>query len=1158
MPNRYQYSIVALSVSVVSAVLLVACAGDDAAPKVDAGADAQSDAMSQTCDTDSECDDGVFCNGEEFCNDNRVCERGQAMDCNDDIECTLDRCVEQARACRNIPADVDGDGHPDRECVDSNGDPFGDDCDDNDPTRFPGNVEICDPDHHDEDCDDTTFGGRDQDGDGHEDMACCNYVADMAAVALRCGDDCDDLKFTVNPDASEVCDRLDNDCDTNVDEGTTVALYVDADRDGHGAPSDTPIMACAGTVGLSNVDDDCDDDDVTVHGAQVEICDGVDNDCDLIVDESPVAVNWYLDADGDGFGSGDPLVSCQPLAGRSILNTDCDDSNAMINPRAVELCDGLDNDCNGAADYYVAVNDFEDDDGDGVADAACGGTDCDDQDPNTAEGAEEICDGLDNDCDGAVDENAPTTVWYIDRDRDGYGDSRSPASAACFPIPGRTPRPGDCDDGDSSRYPTAPEICDGLDNDCDRVVDEDCVDPPMGGGAGGSGGAGGAGGSGGTGLGGSGGVGGGMVDAGLLPDASTGLDASVMLDAGTDGQVDPWPPIVCDETTALDGTDNVVSLTVADQVERVPFCGVFGQRVGIETTRSGSGCFDVELRDIEDNVFVDRLSCGTSYQEHVLPGDRPYLAGISTATVPQNGTIRIWDIPVLPTQAFVPDGTAHSQTTAVGQRARWTFDVAAGQRVTLNATGPGCRQITVRGLTTGTVVHNALACGAYILDNFTFATTETYEVLSDPSGTAVGQHQLTGWVLGADAMLGGAIGGSVMVPITLPGNNGSTTFTGTAGQRISITATNIGCTTFTLTSPTNVSLFDGLSCGAWFSDVLTLTETGTYRLAINPSGLGVGVSTVTIYELAPDPVVAVPLDGSNTVSILVPGNNGSATFSATAGQRISITATNVGCNTITFTSPTAVSLHDALSCGAWFSEVRTLTETGVYTVGIDPNGTAVGTSTVTIHVLATDPTYAAALDGVPVGGNVDKPGNINIFEFTGATSQRISIRGQAVGCTDYSLVDMANTTLTTSFQCGEWFLENFVLPATQTYTVVIDPSGTSVGNTRVILHDMPPDIMGSTSINGGAVMDTTTTPGQNARFTFSGTSGQSVTFQATGPGCTNYSLTNPGAASVFGPTLACGTFNRESVMLTQTGTYTFLINPSGVSVGNVSLNVTSP
>jgi len=1152
MPSRSQSFIALLSISIAAAVVLPACGGDDAAPTRDAGADAQSDAMSQVCEADSECDDGVYCNGTEFCNDNRVCERGPRVDCDDDIACTVDRCMESARECRSVPSDTDGDGHPDAQCMDGQGQPLGDDCDDNDPMRFPGNVETCDPGHRDEDCDDSTFGGRDQDGDGHEDIACCNHVDGMPAADLACGDDCDDLKFTVNPEASEVCDRFDNDCDETVDEGATVALYVDADRDGHGAPSASPTLACAGTIGLSPLDDDCNDDDVTVHGAQVEICDGVDNDCDLTTDESPTAVNWYLDDDGDGFGRADAVVSCQPLLGRSILNTDCDDDNAMINPRAVERCDGVDNDCNGIADYYVGDNDFEDDDGDGVADDACGGEDCNDRDSNTASGADEICDGFDNDCDDAVDEDAPTTVWYVDRDHDGYGDSRSPASAACFPIPGRTPRPGDCDDDNDNRYPTARETCDGDDNDCDRVVDEDCVDLPGGvSGTGGTGGASGAGGSGGTG-------GTGAMDAGMIFDAGVLPDAGVLLDAGGDAQVDPWPPIVCNETTPLDGTANVVSLTVVDQVERVPFCGVFGQRVGIETSRSGSGCFDVELRDVEDNIFVDRLSCGTSYEEHVLPGDRPYLAGISTATVPQNGTIRIWDIPVLPTQVFVPDSTVHSQTTAVGQRARWTFDVTAGQRVTLNVTGPGCRQITVRGLTTGTVVHNALACGAYILDNFTFATTETYEVLSDPNGTAVGQHQLTGWVLGADAMLGGAIGGAVMVPITQPGNNGSTTFTGTAGQRISITATNIGCTTFTLTSPTNVSLFDGLSCGAWFSDVLTLTETGTYRLAINPSGLGVGVSTVTFYELAPDPVVSVPLDGSNTLSILVPGNNGTATFSATAGQRISITATNVGCNTITFRSPTSVTLYDSLACGAWFSEVRTLTETGVYTVGVDPNGTAVGTSTVTIYVLAPDPTYAAALTGVAVGGSVEKPGNLNTFEFSGSANQRISVRAQAVGCADYSLRTMGGTTLAMSFQCGEWFLENFVLPATQTYAVVIDPSGTSVGSTRVFLYDMPPDITGGATINGGAVMGTTTVPGQNARYTFNVSSVQSITLAATGPGCANYSLLSPTSVALIAPTLRCGPFSSANFMITSNGTHTFVIDPSGVSVGAVSLTVTSP
>ena len=137
-----------------------------------------------------------------------------------------------------------------------------------------------------------------------------------------------------------------------------------------------------------------------------------------------------------------------------------------------EVCDGIDNDCNGIADLRLGTNDFEDDDGDGIGDARCGGQDCDDRDPRTAEGADEVCDGVDNDCDGIVDEQTVQNIWYVDEDGDGWGQVQGNAYASCYPVPYRTTRYGDCADDDPTRFPQAVELCDGIDNDCDGTVDE--------------------------------------------------------------------------------------------------------------------------------------------------------------------------------------------------------------------------------------------------------------------------------------------------------------------------------------------------------------------------------------------------------------------------------------------------------------------------------------------------------------------------------------------------------------------------------------------------------------------------------------------------------------------------------------------------------------
>ncbi len=437
--------------------------GQAPAPAQDGGTD-DATMDERRCDSDDDCDDGVFCNGLEECVAG-ACAPGAPPSCDDGDACTTDACSAEDDACVNAPVDADRDGHVAASCG-------GDDCDDSDPLRFPGNTEICDAEHRDEDCDPSTFGERDQDGDGAFDLRCCN--AQPGGGAPRCGTDCDDVRASVAPGSVEACDGFDNDCDGLVDEEVAVSGFADEDGDLHGDPA-RPLSSCAGMRGFSTVGDDCDDTNPARHGAQVEVCDGVDNDCDGVIDEDARAVSWYLDTDGDGFG--DPtspvVVSCAPVPSRSLLGTDCDDTDGAVHPAAAEACNGIDDDCNGVADFRVGPGDLEDDDGDGVLDAACGaGGDCDDRNAQIGAGFSEICDGQDNDCDGTVDEETIQAVWFADRDGDGFGSSVSGAVVSCVAVSGHSLRGGDCDDYDDRIRPGAVELCNGIDDDCDGAVDD--------------------------------------------------------------------------------------------------------------------------------------------------------------------------------------------------------------------------------------------------------------------------------------------------------------------------------------------------------------------------------------------------------------------------------------------------------------------------------------------------------------------------------------------------------------------------------------------------------------------------------------------------------------------------------------------------------------
>jgi hypothetical protein len=220
------------------------------------------------------------------------------------------------------------------EVVDADGDGYeagADDCDDIDPTVNVGEAERCD-DGIDDDCDgaidegcEEASGPVDADGDGYTDML-----------------DCDDGDATVNPGALEICgDRVDNNCDGDLDEEDEVACPADADGDGWEA------------------EDDCDDVNDTVHPYATEQCNDLDDDCDGEIDEDAAdADTWYLDADGDGYGDEtSTLAACDTpaLYVSASPEFDCDDLDASSSPTGTETCDEADNDCDGEVDGEVCI-----------------------------------------------------------------------------------------------------------------------------------------------------------------------------------------------------------------------------------------------------------------------------------------------------------------------------------------------------------------------------------------------------------------------------------------------------------------------------------------------------------------------------------------------------------------------------------------------------------------------------------------------------------------------------------------------------------------------------------------------------------------------------------------------------------------------------------
>jgi hypothetical protein len=216
--------------------------------------------------------------------------------------------------------------------------------------------------------------------------------------------------------------------------------------------------------------------------------------------EAPMML--YPDHDGDGYGdSAKGEAHCDAPDGFVALAGDCRDDSATVNPGGREICDLVDNDCDGMIDDADASLDmattgtfYRDDDGDnygvaGTTAKACvapagfakSSADCDDTRAEVNPGAAEVCDFLDNDCDSKIDmadssfDMATASTFYRDVDGDQVGAGA--AMLACNKPSGYVTTNGDCNDGDNTSFPGGIEVCDGADNDCDGGTDGTAAQP---------------------------------------------------------------------------------------------------------------------------------------------------------------------------------------------------------------------------------------------------------------------------------------------------------------------------------------------------------------------------------------------------------------------------------------------------------------------------------------------------------------------------------------------------------------------------------------------------------------------------------------------------------------------------------------------------------
>lgn len=500
------------------------------------------------------------------------------------------------------------------------------------------------------------------------------------------------------------------------------------------------------------------------------------------------------------------------------------------------------------------------------------------------------------------------------------------------------------------------------------------------------------------------------------------------------------------------------------------------------------------------------------------------------------------------------------------------FDATAGQTISLQLSDQSVEGYISIFKPDGTVALDPVWLGQSFIDAFTLTSAGTYTIMVRAEDWSNGSVTVA---LNDSAEITGSIvagGAPVTVSITSPGRNERLSFDGVAGQRVFLNATDVSMST-----TTHVTLFgpDGTPITAAemsfnpalnFLDTLALPVTGRYSILIDPEGEGIGNLTLTLYNVPANFQAQLQPDGPTaTASVSVPGQNAQLTFSATAGQRMAMRATNSTINQFTIAIINPDGSHGNSFTNTGFLETGFLPATGTYTVLVDPFGAYIGNISISLISVPDDVTSAINMDGAPVTLTTTAPGQNAVFTFSATAGQKVSAKVTAMtfgAPTGYQLRKPDGTIIfSTQLFTSTAFIDAQLLPVTGTYSIVLDPSGEHVGSVTVKLFDAS-DVVRTLVVDGPSASATIVNPGQAAVFNFDGTPGQwlrltknSTTIPDPNSAPTVFQVFNPDGT--FLASIPRGSTLLDMPPLASNGTYRVLVDPGQENVGSVTLTLSS-
>ena len=516
------------------------------------------------------------------------------------------------------------------------------------------------------------------------------------------------------------------------------------------------------------------------------------------------------------------------------------------------------------------------------------------------------------------------------------------------------------------------------------------------------------------------------------------------------------------DTITPGGAAVVITTTVPGQNARLTFSGTSGQGIAVNATTNFSVCWTLAIIKPDGTNLSSTFTCGASL--FIDPQQLP-VSGTYTILIDPSGsgsgqaTVTAYDVTDV-TGTITIDGPQVSQTTNTpGQVIRLTFSGTSGVRLSVNSTSTFTTCWTLAVLKPdATQLSSTFTCGsAVFVDPIQLPTTGTYTLIGDPSGNGTGQLNAQLYSV-TDTTQSISIGGSSVVStVGTPGQVNRLTFSGTAGQRVSVntTTTFTTCWTLQILKPDATQLSSSFTCGAGqFIDPQQLPTTGTYTIVLDPSGAGIGQATTNAYNVV-DTTQSITVGGAAVVSpINTPGQIARLTFSGTTSQRVSVnsTTTFTTCWTLRILKPDATQLSSNFTCGAsLFVEPQQLPVNGTYTIELDPSGAGTGSATTNAYNV-TDVSGSVTINGSAFALTTTVPGQNGNITFSGTSSQLVTVRiaNSTLSCVTVTLLKPDGTSLTSTFTCsGTFNLTQQTLPTTGTYTIKVDPNSSQVGTANV-------------------------------------------------------------------------------------------------------------